>query len=110
MRIGLIAPPWVPVPPPRYGGIEAVIDSLARGLVRAGHQVLLAAAGNSSCPVPRVPCTEDVAPGAAVLAETNTEFRHALQVYPAMRALNFIHPPPTAAPPPRLGAPRTSAV
>ncbi len=31
MRIGLIAPPWVPVPPPSYGGTEAVIDNLARG-------------------------------------------------------------------------------
>src|SRR5215472_19340606 len=32
MRIGLIAPPWVPVPPPAYGGTEVVIDNLARGL------------------------------------------------------------------------------
>jgi hypothetical protein len=50
MRIGLIAPPWVPVPPTGYGGIEAVIDRLARGLLRAGHDVLLAAPGNSTCP------------------------------------------------------------
>lgn len=28
MRIGLIAPPWVPLPPPAYG--EAVVDNLAR--------------------------------------------------------------------------------
>ena len=26
MRIGLIAPPWVPVPPPAYGGTEVVIE------------------------------------------------------------------------------------
>src|SRR3954447_8717310 len=55
MRIGLIAPPAVPVPPPAYGGTESVIDRLARGLVRAGHEVLLAAAANSACPVPQVP-------------------------------------------------------
>ena len=110
MRIGLIAPPWVPVPPPRYGGIEAVIDSLARGLVRAGHQVLLAAAGNSSCPVPRVPCTEDVAPGAAVLAETNTELRHVLHGYAAMQDLDVIHDHTIAGPLLRRWAPRTSAV
>ena len=24
LRIGLIAPPWIPVPPPAYGGTEAV--------------------------------------------------------------------------------------
>ncbi|MCW2829135.1 MAG: Spore coat protein, partial [Marmoricola sp.] len=28
MRIGLIAPPWLPVPPPAYGGTESVIDRL----------------------------------------------------------------------------------
>ena len=58
MRIGLIAPPWVPVPPPAYGGLEAVVDRLARGLVDAGHEVLLAAAANSSCPVPQVEGTD----------------------------------------------------
>ena len=50
MRIGLIAPPWVPVPPVTYGGTELVIDELARGLQAAGHQVLLAASADSTCP------------------------------------------------------------
>jgi glycosyltransferase involved in cell wall biosynthesis len=53
MRIGLIGPPWVPVPPPAYGGIEAVLDHLARGLQAAGHEVLLHAPADSTCPVPR---------------------------------------------------------
>ena len=26
MRIGMIAPPWIPVPPPDYGGTEVVIE------------------------------------------------------------------------------------
>ncbi len=25
MRIGLLAPPWIPVPSPAYGGIERVV-------------------------------------------------------------------------------------
>ncbi|HET9732382.1 MAG TPA: glycosyltransferase [Acidimicrobiales bacterium] len=53
LRVGLIAPPWVPVPPPSYGGTEAVIDNLARGLVAAGHDVVLFTTGDSTCPVPR---------------------------------------------------------
>src|SRR5579862_1579743 len=53
MRIALVAPPWLPVPPPAYGGTEAVLDGLARGLVRAGHEVLLCTTGDSTCPVPR---------------------------------------------------------
>jgi glycosyltransferase involved in cell wall biosynthesis len=51
LHVGLIAPPWVAVPPPRYGGTEVVIDHLARGLVAAGHQVSLFATGDSTCPV-----------------------------------------------------------
>jgi glycosyltransferase involved in cell wall biosynthesis len=53
MRIAIVAPPWVPVPPPAYGGTEAVLDTLARGLVDAGHEVLLFATGDSTCPVER---------------------------------------------------------
>lgn len=53
MRIGIVAPPWLPVPPPRYGGTEAIVDQLARGLHAAGHEVLLWTTGDSTCPVPR---------------------------------------------------------
>ncbi|HEX9681769.1 MAG TPA: glycosyltransferase [Acidimicrobiales bacterium] len=53
MRIGIMAPPWVPVPPPFYGGTEAIVDRLARGFVAAGHDVLLWTTGDSTCPVPR---------------------------------------------------------
>ena len=53
LRIGLIAPPWVAVPPPRYGGTEVVVDHLARGFVAAGHQVSLFTTGDSTCPVER---------------------------------------------------------
>ena len=52
MRIGIVAPPWLAVPPPAYGGTESVIDRLARGLVAAGHDVRLWATGDSTCPVP----------------------------------------------------------
>lgn len=53
LRIGLIASPWVPVPPPIYGGSELVIDRLATGLTAAGHDVRLFATGDSTCPVAR---------------------------------------------------------
>jgi len=51
MRVGLIAPPWLPVPPLGYGGTEAVVDYLARELDRRGHTVVLCAPGDSTCPV-----------------------------------------------------------
>ncbi len=39
MKIGMIAPPWFPLPPRRYGGIEFVVSLLTEGLVERGHEV-----------------------------------------------------------------------
>ena len=39
MRIALTADPDLPVPPVHYGGIERIVDMLARGLARRGHEV-----------------------------------------------------------------------
>ena len=39
LRIALVAPPWYPVPPRGYGGVERVVDLLARGLQQLGHNV-----------------------------------------------------------------------
>ena len=47
MQIALIAPPWFPVPPPKYGGTEAVVSLLAEGLVERGVDVTLFASGDS---------------------------------------------------------------
>ena len=43
MRILLTADPEIPVPPALYGGIERIVDMLARGLVARGHEVTLMA-------------------------------------------------------------------
>ncbi|MDE2465998.1 MAG: glycosyltransferase family 4 protein [Alphaproteobacteria bacterium] len=41
MKIALTADPELPVPPLLYGGIERIVDMLARGLVAKGHDVTL---------------------------------------------------------------------
>lgn len=41
MHVALTADPWIPVPPILYGGIERIVDMLARGLVERGHEVTL---------------------------------------------------------------------
>jgi glycosyltransferase involved in cell wall biosynthesis len=52
----MIAPPWIPVPPPAYGGIEAVVALLSDELVARGDEVtLFAAAGSHSAARVRMP-------------------------------------------------------
>src|SRR5687768_2372302 len=89
MRIALIAPPWLPVPPPLYGGTEAVIDRLARGCDAAGHEVMLFTTGDSTCPVPRMWALEHHE--AARMGHAVVEVRHLLHAYEAARGFDIIH-------------------
>ena len=47
MHVVQIAPPWYPIPPDGYGGIERVVHDLTEGLVAAGHEVTLFAPAGS---------------------------------------------------------------
>ena len=47
LRIALVAPLWVNIPPGTYGGIELLIKLLADDLVRRGHDVTLFATGSA---------------------------------------------------------------
>ena len=47
MRIAIVAPPFIAVPPARYGGTELFIAHLANGLHERGHDVVLYANGDS---------------------------------------------------------------
>ncbi len=89
MRIGVIAPPWIPVPPPAYGGTELMVDALCRGLTTAGHDVVLFTVGASTCPVERRSLFESTDPhrmGAAV-----EEFRHALAAHDSLTDVDVVH-------------------
>ncbi len=52
MRIALIAPPFVPVPPKKYGGTELFIAHLAEGLQKLGKEVVIYANGESTVNAP----------------------------------------------------------
>jgi glycosyltransferase involved in cell wall biosynthesis len=89
MRIALIAPPWTPIPPPLYGGIELVVDQMARGLVAAGHEVTLFTTGDSTCPVPKkwaLEHAEGMRIGMAV-----PELRHVIHAYAAVADHDVVH-------------------
>lgn len=48
MRIAIVAGPFVPVPPPKYGGTERVIGHLIEGLKELGHEVILIGPADST--------------------------------------------------------------
>ena len=89
MRIGLVAGPWIPIPPVTYGGIERVVDNLARGFVAAGHEVLLAAPSDSTCPVPLVAGMQDSAPHE--MGSTTSELSHVVRAYKSLGSVDIIH-------------------
>jgi glycosyltransferase involved in cell wall biosynthesis len=89
MRIALIAPPWGAIPPIGYGGIELVVDRLATGFQREGHEVLLFTTGDSTCPVPRqwaLPEAEGDRIGTVVPA-----LRHVMAAYEAVQDFDIVH-------------------
>jgi glycosyltransferase involved in cell wall biosynthesis len=48
LRIAMLAPPWIAVPSPGYGGVESVVSTLTEALVRRGHDVTLFCAPGSA--------------------------------------------------------------
>jgi glycosyltransferase involved in cell wall biosynthesis len=102
MRVALIAPPWIPVPPPAYGGTEAMLDSLARGLATAGHDVILATTGDSTCPVSRTWTYEHARTDQ--LGDITVDLTHLLHAYEAVAGADIVHDHTLAGP--AIGAQR----
>jgi glycosyltransferase involved in cell wall biosynthesis len=55
LRIGLIAPPLLPLPPSGYAGTERIVAALAIALHERGHVVTVFGAGDSELPCEVVP-------------------------------------------------------
>jgi glycosyltransferase involved in cell wall biosynthesis len=89
MDIAIIAPPWLPVPAPAYGGTEAVLDELARGFQASGHHVLMVCHPDSDCPVPKVsviPAEDTVRMG-----RMSIELEHAIGAYELVQDADIVH-------------------
>jgi glycosyltransferase involved in cell wall biosynthesis len=57
MKVAIISSPYVPVPPPKYGGTERVIHYLIRGLKQEGHEPILLGTGDSTEKCEIIPIT-----------------------------------------------------
>lgn len=58
MRIAQVSPLYESVPPALYGGTERVVSYLTEELVKAGHEVVLFASGDSRTSAELVSCSE----------------------------------------------------
>ncbi|HXA54108.1 MAG TPA: glycosyltransferase family 4 protein [Solirubrobacteraceae bacterium] len=58
----MLAPPWISVPPPGYGGVESVVGVLTDALVGCGHAVTLFCAPGSRSSARVVPLLEESHP------------------------------------------------
>jgi glycosyltransferase involved in cell wall biosynthesis len=83
-RIAVVGPPWVPVPPPAYGGTEIVLAGLLRGLRRAGHEVAYAGHPASTVDVEPIGATDPSQLGP--IGHTLSELAHVLQATDAAEA------------------------
>ena len=89
MRIGIIAPPWLPVPPPAYGGTEAFIADLACELSSRGHEVILFCTGDSTCPVERRSLVASAE--SDNIGDIGIERQHVLVAYDTLHDVDVIH-------------------
>jgi glycosyltransferase involved in cell wall biosynthesis len=77
VRIALLCPPWLAVPPKGYGGIEWVVALEADGLAEAGHEVTLFATGDSKTTA-RLESIFEVAPGSKAINDIVLDTTHTM--------------------------------
>ena len=90
MRIAVIAPPWYPVPPNGYGGIEWVVSLLADGLTERGHKVTLFAPPGSETEAELVPPLQEVPPE-ELIGDPWYEAAHAVSAYERADEFDLVH-------------------
>jgi glycosyltransferase involved in cell wall biosynthesis len=90
MRVAIVAPPWYPVPPTGYGGIEWVVSLLADGLTERGHQVTLFAPPGSETGARLVPPLGKVPPEERI-GDPWFEAAHALSAYDRGGEFDILH-------------------
>ena len=90
MRVIVIAPPWYPVPPTGYGGIELVVALEAHELQSRGHDVTVIASGGSDVDAALLaPLPEP--PPAGMVGNGFCEAFHALAAYACVDGADVVH-------------------
>jgi glycosyltransferase involved in cell wall biosynthesis len=93
LRIAMVAPPWYPVPPDGYGGIEQICADLADGLVALGHDVVLVATGGDETAADRVTTFDRPPEGLGTAEGARVEMLHAARANEELseRDVDLVH-------------------
>jgi glycosyltransferase involved in cell wall biosynthesis len=84
LRVAMLAPPWIPVPAPGYGGIEEVVRLLCAGLAARCHDVTLFAPPGSESTADVSVVLEEAHPDA--IENARFEVDHVARVFTAVDA------------------------
>ncbi|HEX7290615.1 MAG TPA: glycosyltransferase family 4 protein [Conexibacter sp.] len=89
----MLAPPWIAVPPPGYGGVESVVSVLTEALVRRGIEVTLFCAPGSSSSADVVPLLAESHPDEIerALYEADHVARAFDEIEAAMPSFDVVH-------------------
>ena len=97
MRIAIVASPFYPIPPVRYGGAERVIYNLIKGLKELDHKPILLASGDSLVDCELIPIVEhsiglpEVISPAYLKAQRAVELTTARELKKLLPRIDIIH-------------------
>ncbi len=80
LRILLVAPPMLSVPPPSYAGTERVVAALGDELHRRGHHVALVASGDSNVPYEHIPTVAQSLWATGYTGDVASYMQHTIEV------------------------------
>ena len=80
LRVLLVAPPMVPVPPPTYAGTERVVAALGDELHRRGHAVTLVGPGDSDVPYELIPTVAQSLWSSGYAGDIASYMQHTIEV------------------------------
>jgi glycosyltransferase involved in cell wall biosynthesis len=92
LRILLVAPPMLPVPPPSYAGTERVVAALGDELHRRGHHVALVATGDSKVPYEHIRTIDESLWSAGYSGRLEAFQQHTIEVaWRAAERFDIVH-------------------
>ena len=80
LRVLLVSPPLLPVPPPGYAGTERVVATIGEELHRRGHEVALVAPADSDVPYELIPTVEHSLWPAAYSSDGAAYMQHTIEI------------------------------